>query len=222
MSLFWEYFRKTLRFLLIWRPGPLAQLAKGGAGALDEAREDIVWLRKQFLPVLCDDDYRERFAKSRKIRRYSKETDEQYANRIIYAYAWQLLGGRVAGLYEILRYYGYEGVDIYNMADDDPDRWAEFRVDVNPEAGAGYTENDFYLLDWVINDNKPARSKLAQLRMYLTGTAATVKMAAGMQYGEAITVYPWTLTELTQSSQVSAAMTYQAVETTTIYPLEAS
>jgi hypothetical protein len=120
MSLFWDYFKKTLRFMLIQKPGPLAQTAKGGAESLDRAREDALWLREQFLPAICDPEYLKRFGRSRGIRRYWHETDEQYKNRVILAFVWQLLGGRHHGLSELLNYYGYSGVEIVNLRDEDP------------------------------------------------------------------------------------------------------
>lgn len=219
MSLFRDYFKKTLRFKLIWKPGPLSQMAEGGAEALDQAREDALWLREQFLPEICEPEYLKNFARSRGIKRYSRETDEQYKARVVLAFTWQLLGGRHAGLIKLLEYYGYKGIKVVNLRDEDPLRWAEFRVDTQPAEGQGFMEDDFYILDWLINDQKPARSLLAQLRMLLTTGSPVPRIKTGIQYGELITVYPWNISEIIQLSPLYAAMTYQAVETTTIYPL---
>ena len=75
----------------------MAQLTIGGAAAMDQAHENMEWLRKQFSPDTCDSDFIENFARSRGIKRHETETDESFINRVIYAYAWQLLGGKAAG-----------------------------------------------------------------------------------------------------------------------------
>ena len=93
MGIFWDYFRKTLRFPLIWRPGPLAQLAKGGAEALDDTRGHIAWLRDQFTPETCDTTHLEHFARARGLRRWPSETDDFWKRRVVLAYEFYRRGG---------------------------------------------------------------------------------------------------------------------------------
>ncbi|MDY0349060.1 MAG: phage tail protein [Tenuifilaceae bacterium] len=108
MSGFWEYFRDRLRYPLIQGEGALPVLVRGGAGALDDARNAVVWLRDQFSPDRCDGQFLDRHAASRGIRRWPEETDAFYRARVCYAYAFQALGGKAHGVREILRLAGCE------------------------------------------------------------------------------------------------------------------
>ncbi|MGE4297518.1 MAG: phage tail protein [Desulfovibrionaceae bacterium] len=164
---FWQYFRDTLAWPLIRRVGLLAALAEGGAGALDDVRDSEVWLRKQFHPGLAEAEHVATFARARGITRHRLETDDQFRSRVVRAYAWQLLGGKQAGLPQILEHYGYAVERIVNLRDEDPERWADFRVELEAER---LQADDYELLGWILNDQKPARSKLADIRL----AAATV------------------------------------------------
>ena len=218
MSLFWEYFRETLRFPLIWAAGALAQLAKGGAAALDAAREHIIWLRSQFLPATAHAEFLARFAKSRGIKRHPTETDAQFKSRVIYAFSWQLLGGKAAGLPKILDFYGFPNAEITNVRDEDPARWAEFKVGL--EAPEILSEENWATALWAINDYKPARSKLAQLR-FSRQVQGAVSLAAGVISGEITAIYPWAVSEVSVSSPVYAAAAHgPGLEIITIYPKE--
>jgi len=223
MSLFWKYFREKLRWPLIWRPGVLAVLVKGGALVLDDARESILWLRNQFSPEICNGDHVANFAKSRGILRHALETDnEKFRQRVISAYAWQMFGGRAQGLPKILGHYGYKVNKLINLRDEDPNRWAEFRAEVQPPEGKGFEEKDFNLVPFVINDQKPARSKLDAVIMHVDTQSRCPHVGIGMVCGETITVYPWSQTETELSRSVPhVAIGWQAVETITVYPLEA-
>ena len=54
MSEFWKYFHDRLAWPLIHAPGPLSGLVRGMALALDSARDDIVYFRRQWFPELCE------------------------------------------------------------------------------------------------------------------------------------------------------------------------
>lgn len=108
MGLFWDYFRKTLRFPLIWRPGPLAQLAKGGGEGLDQTRSDITWLRDQFTPETCDTDHMAAFARSRGLRRWPSERDDFWKRRVVLAYEFYRRGGTKPGMEQLFELAGME------------------------------------------------------------------------------------------------------------------
>lgn len=189
MGLFWDYFKKKLRFPLIWKPGPLAQVAKGGAEVLDQAREDALWLREQFLPVLCDDAYLENFARSRGIVRSALEPEAYYIGRVRFAYLWFILGGKDEGMEKtILNYFDLDEVSVKNLRDEDPDRWAEFQVVLDGIKSNLLNELD--QVEWAVNKIKPARSKLAGFDLWITFPKSDLHEGIGMFSGHDITVYP--------------------------------
>lgn len=154
-------------------------LVEGAARVLDDTRQNILWLRKQFSPVTCDDPFVEGFAKSRGLNRWKNETSSQFRLRVVKAYAWQLLGGKNQGLAKILEYYGYKGGRIHNLRVDDPERWAEFRVDLQASAKS-FTLDDFEFILFVINDQKPARSVLSGIRIQSQEESDTVWSGVGL------------------------------------------
>lgn len=163
MGVFKDYFFKTLRWPLIHRPGPLAALVEGLARALDEVRRDIIWLRNQFNPWTCELDMIPLHAASRGITQYATETDEQYRERCIRAFAWQRLGGGQLGMPQILAHFGYPGTEMLNVRHEDPERWAEFKPKV-PVRDTGLDAEDFQRIGWTANETKPARSRLAGIQ----------------------------------------------------------
>ena len=158
MGIFWEYFRKTLRWGPIWENGALSALVKGASFALDNSRSAILWIRDQFLPEKCDEEYLPQHAASRGISlRHYRETHEQYRTRINLAKIWHEKGGKIAGIVEILDYYGFEVV-IFNLRTEDPERWAEFRLYVRPKFWM--ESEDYDLLTEIANEYKAASAKL--------------------------------------------------------------
>ena len=165
MSEFWKYFHDTLAWPLIHAPGPLAALARGAALALDRVRDDVVYFRRQWFPALCDPALVPDFGASRGLVRLPKAGAEQYRARVVHAYRWHLLGGKVEGLPEILKFYGFD-VTIENMRPFAPTRWAEFMVRL--EAPPSYVDQfrqieDLPELVWLLNEYKPARSFFFQV-----------------------------------------------------------
>ena len=116
MSLFFDYFRKTLRFPLIWKDGPLSALVRGAALALDQAREDILSCRTQAMPESCDPEYLDRIGAGRGVRQWPNEPDDFYRERVRAAFAFFQMGGKRSGLEEILRRAGAD-VEIWEPRD---------------------------------------------------------------------------------------------------------
>lgn len=156
MSRFWKYFHDSLNWSAIFNPGPVSAIIKGLAHELDHAREDIVWLRRQWTPVTCEDDRIVPFGESRGVPRTRIDTDATYKNRVINAYIWHKLGGKVRGVERIYRENDFIA-RILNASN--PELWAHFRVwiDVNNTIfGPDAAELAWFLA----NEYKPARSKI--------------------------------------------------------------
>lgn len=162
---FWEYFKNTLGWPLIQKAGPLAALMQGAARYMDDVKADILWVRRQWLPKYCEPSFLAGHGASRGVTRHRLETEAQYRSRVHRALAWQLLGGKQEGMPRILEFYGYRPTGITNLRDEDEERWAEFRPELAPFEGRGFTAEDWELLNWLVNDVKPARSKLAAIRV---------------------------------------------------------
>lgn len=155
MGALWDYFKNTLRFPLIFSPGPLAQVSQGGAEVLDNAKEDELWLRKQFLPSLCDDGFLARFAASRGIRRWPYESNALWRDRVIRAYVFFMLGGKKAGLEAIFDAAGLQA-EIKEPRDM-RDAWIRsggvrldgtWQVDGSEKLIAPYSFSGAWLLAW--------------------------------------------------------------------------
>ncbi len=163
MSRFWKYFHDRLNWLPIHRPGPLSSIAKGLARHLDEARKDIIWLREQWHPAICEPEAVPGFGRSRGVLRHSRESDAQFRQRVVKAYAWHLLGGKVEGLPQILEFYGLEAPEIVSMRKILPSRWATFQLAFKTPSTQKEQEDLLANLDsiiWLVNEYKPARSLL--------------------------------------------------------------
>ena len=166
MSEFWKYFHDRLAWPLIHAPGPLSGLVRGMALALDSARDDIVYFRRQWFPGLCEAGLVPDFGAGRGLVRHPKETAEQFRARVVNAWRWHQLGGRTEGLPEILRFYGFETARIDNMRQWQPGRWAEFQIGLATPATQAEQQAllaDLDTLLWLVNEYKPARSVLARV-----------------------------------------------------------
>lgn len=156
-SPFWQYFHDRLLWQWIFKPGPLSALAKGLALYMDNLREDILWLRKQWTPVTSEKDIIVGYGESRGIPRMRLDTDELYRRRVINAYIWHKLGGKIRGVERIYSENGFFA-QILN-ASDPKTLWAHFRVHIdvnNTEFGPDASELAWFLA----NEYKPARSKI--------------------------------------------------------------
>jgi P2-related tail formation protein len=200
MSIFKEYFFKTLRWPLIHNVGPLAALVEGLARAMDEVRGDIIWLRDQFNPWTCDAGMIVKHAESRGISRHPSESEEGYRERCIRAFAWHRLGGGQLGMPQILAHFGYPGTEILNVRQEDPERWAEFKPQV-PIPDSGLHADDFPHIGWIANETKPARSKLAGI--CVTSSVQGATHAGGIIYTTQYSqLLPQPVTAITLDSHV--------------------
>ncbi|WP_320175801.1 phage tail protein [Maridesulfovibrio sp.] len=187
----WDYFKNTLRWPLVFRPGPLSALVKGGARAMEQAYEDILWLVRQADPAQADSAHLHYHSASRGTPRWPDEPESFYRKRIVYAYAWQAQAGRSAGLVSILKEAGisaeiYEPSDLTQMVDPNTPRldgrdlgfamitprdlkgfpslgWAEFLVNMN---WGSMEDGQYQLARKIVAEYKAARS-LDKFRIYL-------------------------------------------------------
>lgn len=94
------------------------------------------------------------------------ESAAQFRSRVINAWKWHLLGGKAEGLPEILRFYGFEILEIENLRSYQPSRWAEFQIGLKIPSDQSEQETllvSLPALVWLINEYKPARSILARI-----------------------------------------------------------
>lgn len=156
-SPFWQYFHDRLNWPGIFSPGPLSALIKGLALYMDDVRDDILWLRRQWTPSTSEEDMIVGYGESRGIPRMRLDTDELYRQRVINAYVWHKLGGKFRGVERIYSENGFLA-QILN-ASDPKTLWAHFRVHIdvnNTEFGPDASELAWFLA----NEYKPARSKI--------------------------------------------------------------
>lgn len=183
---FWEYF-KSLGFTPILEPGPLAMIAEGGADELEGQRVTMLILRDQFFAEKCDDEMLVRFATARGIFRMREEPEEYYRQRIRFAYAWWSKGGRESAMQEtMVQSFGFTACSVFNMRGLDPARWAEFRLDISGVTGDLTVSIEQIV--WAANEVKPARSKLAGLKLFLDTAGPVPVIGAACTYGETIII----------------------------------
>ena len=175
-SPFWQYFHDKLNWPAIFRPGPVSALTKGLALYMDGGREDILWLRRQWNPATADDELIASYGASRGILRTKYDTDESYRLRVVNAYAWHKLGGKVQGLVRILAENGFAGAVIEPVNDvrrhdasfshsgastyNDGQCWAQFDVKLVEIPAQGLDTEVLAWFRWLVNEYKPARSIL--------------------------------------------------------------
>lgn len=189
MGLFWEYFKKKLRLIYLSQAGPLALLGEGASKCLDEARANVLTLRNQFFPELCDEAFLANFARSRGIVQAPLETKAHYQGRVRFAYLWWTRGGRAGAMrLTLMEFFGFGGVTIIPLREEDPTRWAEFRVEI--EVFGANLEVSEAQIDWAINEAKPARSKFAEAQYIYATCGAVPRLAVGLQVSEVVTIYP--------------------------------
>lgn len=190
MGVMWEYFHDTLRWNLIrLTKSALSLMGEGGGNTLDDAREAILWLRKQFLPATAEADYLPAYATSRSITRHPSESDAQFKARVVRAWYWHYLGGKQAGLPKILEFYGYGEATIRNWREVDPALWAEFWCDLLPPTSVALLPADLRLIVWALNEYKPARSRLRGLGV-TRAISGPVRLATAGRVGARITLRP--------------------------------
>ncbi|WP_299392387.1 phage tail protein [uncultured Desulfovibrio sp.] len=172
-SPFWRYFHDKLHWPAIFRPGPMSALAKGLALYMDDVREDILWLRRQWNPATADSALIAAYGASRGIIRQRFDMDESYRRRVVQALAWHRLGGKWRGLERI---YAQNDFAARVLPSDDPALWAHFRVELDVNA-VDFTPDAAALSWWLANEYKAARSKLEGIR---TTTALPLEERVGV------------------------------------------
>ena len=162
-SPFWKYFRDTLAFGLISRPGALAVLVHALARTLDTVRRDVLWVRAQFVPPTAEEDYIPLHGDSRGAPRTRFDTSARYRTRVERAAAWHKLGGKIVGLPQILTEYGFSDGEIHNCREDDPDLWAHFDVNLlNPPGD--FNAADVEAVFALAGQYKPGRSVIRRVQ----------------------------------------------------------
>ena len=114
--------------------------------------------------------------------------------------------------------YGFPDTVITNMRDADPERWAEFLVELG--AVADLSEPTWDAVAWLANEFKPARSKLAGIIFTKTVTSKAPLILTASITGEIITIDPWTVAELETLYPTYAAAGADQIEFITIDPKE--
>lgn len=165
--MFWDYVRKKLAFIPVLTPGPIAALVEGAATNLDTARADILALRGAMMPETAEPDYLSIIARQRGILRWPDESLDAFRVRVTIAWLYWKTGGNPLGLEEVLHAFGYQDVDVIEHTDD---IWAETTVAVKMEM-AHAVPNTSYLVR-LINDVKPARTRLRGLNLFSGESAA--------------------------------------------------
>lgn len=153
---------------MIWKPGPLAQMAEGGAESLDQTRKDELWLRDQFVDSKCGPEQLEKFALARGLKRLPSESAEVWQARVVNAWFFWKLGGTLPGMRGLLAAYCDDA-----QITESGDGWAEFRVSINLSVGL---PDATHLID-IINEIKPARSRLASLALASRGEVGALGLA---------------------------------------------
>ena len=173
---FWKYFHDRLRWPQLFRPGPLSAVVRGLALHMDDVREDILWLRRQWTPATADAEMIARYGESRGIVRWRFDTDESYRRRVINAFAWHKLGGKVRGLERILAENLYRAEVLPSS---DPALWAHFRIALDVTE-TGFDEHSGPLAFWLANEYKPARSVLEGV-LTKSSTPLEERVAVGLR-----------------------------------------
>ncbi|MCP3922984.1 MAG: hypothetical protein GY714_10400 [Desulfobacterales bacterium] len=156
----WNYFKK-LNFIFTSSQDAIEVLLKGGSKSLDKAASDFVWLRKQFFPELCDEDYLMKHGKNRGVLQRENEPISDYRIRVSNAYTRGIGGGTEKTMKDMMKDYGFNNPEIVNLRAEDPTKWAEFRVESD---GGNIDDQRLKNLIVEINELKPARSKLNSIR----------------------------------------------------------
>lgn len=91
-----------------------------------------------------------------------------------------------------------------------------FKIDIQLTT-IGPTEQTINLVEKLINSYKNKRSWLDSINLYLTSNAKQY-LASFMNFGEEITVYPWSQKQLETKGRYILGTASQSVETLAVYP----
>jgi hypothetical protein len=146
------------------------------------------------------------------------EPEEHWQVRVRLAYHWWARGGRESAMAEALTLgFGFDTAKVINMRAEYPLRWASFRVFL--EGGAGDILLRLDQVRWAVNEVKPARSKLEELRFYApTQRVERVTGITAMTGGVTI-LYPYMPTDaVTLDASAWRAVGSFSGTITTIFP----
>lgn len=131
---------------------------------------------------------------------------------------WHRIKGTPAAVEEAAKVvFGRSWVTEWHEYGGDP-----YMFKVNVEASnRGASPEDLVLLEKLINAYKNKRSWLELINIFLTSNSP-IYFASCINSGEDIVVYPWSPTESTSTGKINFGSGNQLIETTTIYPKEAS
>lgn len=156
-SPFWRYFRDTLALPFLAVAGPLSALVHGLARYMDTVRQDILWLRNQFVPPKAEDIFLPTYGEARGVPRTRFDSDSQYRIRVERAFVWHKQGAKVQGLPAILAEYGFDSGTIVNLRDSNPALWAHFDVTLL-KPPPDFSARDAAAVLALANQYKPGRS----------------------------------------------------------------
>ena len=162
-SPFWQYFKDRLDFALIAAPGALAALIHGLARYMGVVREDIYWLRDQFVPSKAEEQHIPLHGESRGVPRTRFDTNARYRTRVEKAYRWHKLGGKEQGLPLILKDYGFAGGKVINTRKENAALWAHFDLNLL-QPPRDFNSEDIAAVLSLANQYKPGRSVLGKVQ----------------------------------------------------------
>jgi len=159
--MFWNYIRTKLAFIPVLKQGPLSALVNGAAKSLDTARGDILAVREAMMPETAAPNYLAVIARQRGIVKWPDEAFDAFRVRVTIARLYWRTGGNPFGLCDILNAFGYRDIDVIEHTGK---IWAEMTVAMKMDL-AHAVPNTSYLVR-LINDIKPARSRLRGLNLF--------------------------------------------------------
>ncbi len=140
------------------------KLAKALGPNYDLAQETIFRLREQSFLATATGKALDQLGRDRGLPRYREETDEEYQLRLLAAYSIHSQIGTAAAMLDTFQRLGFTDAEIQELRAEDPNRWAEFRVNL-PLPEASFTEAQRTNLLNTISRMKPAHTKLAGLNI---------------------------------------------------------
>ena len=214
---FWNWARKVLCWPFIMRGvGPLCVLIEGCCRAADDVLADMHWLVEQFNPKTCELEYVDRFGAARGLVRHLRENEIMWRKRVCAAYLWHKLAGRKHGMPKILAHFGYTGAEMINRAAiGEPDLWAHFKVDLGGQYP--FAPEDYNLVNWIINETKPAKSILDTITLVIKPKAESHIYITHMG-GSVVTIGTYRPPVENPVMQGNLYIGWQSVHTTIIKP----
>lgn len=163
---FAEYFYYLLH--RIYKRGPLQfgsdinKLTRAMGPNYEAALDTLFFRREQAFAATARGKALDQLGADRGLPRWQGETDDNYRLRLLAAYSTYSQLGTAAAMVNTLDRLGYTDATITEMRDEDPDRWAEFKVLLKlPKAIWRPPERTKTIR--TISMMKPATTKLAYL-----------------------------------------------------------